>query len=130
MEALETEKRLADVYYERLRASQANAAKLAWALEKARDKAGSAPQGGAQYRSDLLRDVLDILNSALKEHEAQAVDVPNTYAEKALAAINTTIYAAGAPLGSSNYFLIREICCNVLHGQKSKAAEAAIEAQA
>ncbi len=43
----------------------------------------------------------------------------------ALNEINNIIYAAGAPLGSSNYFAIRTICCTALfkketdHGARS-----------
>lgn len=39
---------------------------------------------------------------------------------EALEAINNAIYAKGASLGSSEYFLIREKCCDVLYRKPEK----------
>jgi hypothetical protein len=44
-------------------------------------------------------------------------------AEDALDAINKAIFAAGAPLGSDNYFAIRNLCCNILFPGKPGPTE-------
>ena len=55
-------------------------------------------------------EMQEIFNIVEKESELMAV-IEN---------INNTIYAAGAPLGSANYFLIRELCCDAINGEKQK----------
>jgi hypothetical protein len=64
------------------------------------------------------RQLMDPIVRAKMLEPAPPIYMQAGYSSVLATQINDIIYAAGAPVGSENYFKIRTLCCNVMKGNK------------